>query len=284
MREDPIDTPMRIYPAVHYSMGGIWVDFEKGHDSAIDVSSPRNQMTNIAGLYAAGECDYQYHGANRLGANALLSCLYGGEITSQGVLAYLKEMNADGDSASAIVEDEAHRRESEYQNLREAKGNENPYRLHAELADLMWNRCGIWRRQAELTEASNTLNDLRERAHQCAVLDNSAWTNQAIPFTRALINMIEQSRAIVAGALERQESRGAHFKMDTPNRDDEHWLRTTLAKWAPEGPEFDFEPIDTTYIPPRGRKYRINQNKIVELIMDEPIHEPSTVRAETVPQ
>lgn len=267
MREDPIDTPMRVYPAVHYSMGGLWVDFEKGHDGGIDTHSPRNQMTNIKGLYAAGECDYQYHGANRLGANALLSCLYGGEITSQGVRAYLKEMDAAGEDASAITSQEVLRRKGEYDALLSATGPENPYRLHAELADLMWNNCGIWRKQSDLLKARGALGELAARAHQCGAIDSSPWTNQAVPFTRAVINMIEQSKAIVEGAIVRDESRGAHFKMDTPNRDDKNWLKTTLAKWTPDGPEFSFEPIDISTIPPRARKYKINQNTIVKEIM-----------------
>jgi succinate dehydrogenase / fumarate reductase flavoprotein subunit len=88
-----------------------------------------------------------------------------------------------------------------------------------------------------------------------------------VPFTRAVINMIEQSKAIVGGAIIRDESRGAHFKMDTPNRDDQHWLRTTLAHWSPQDPTFTFEQIDTRFIAPRARKYKINQNKIVLQIM-----------------
>jgi succinate dehydrogenase / fumarate reductase flavoprotein subunit len=81
--------------------------------------------------------------------------------------------------------------------------------------------------------------------------------------------MIEQAKAIVGGAIVRDESRGAHFKMDTPDRDDANWLKSTLAKWTPSGPVFEFEPVDCCYIPPRARKYRINQNKIVKEIMGE---------------
>jgi hypothetical protein len=106
--------------------------------------------------------------------------------------------------------------------------------------------------------------------------------------------MIEQSKAIVGGAIARDESRGAHFKMDTPNRDDEHWLRTTLAKWTSNGPEFSYEKIDTRFIAPRARKYKINQNKIVLQIMGpealqgvgaeqlapEPVAEPEPVKTE----
>jgi succinate dehydrogenase / fumarate reductase flavoprotein subunit len=267
MREDPIDNPMRIYPAVHYTMGGLWVDFEKGNDNLIDISSPRNQMTNIKGLYAAGECDYQYHGANRLGANALLSCLYGGEVAAQGMLAYMANMDQAGDSANVLVAAEAARRKDEYQVTISGNGSENPYRLHADLADLMWNNCGIWRKQADLLKTREALKELGERATKCGVLDSSNWANQAGPFTRAIKNMIEQSKAIVEGAIIRDESRGAHFKMDTPNRDDQNWLKSTLAKYSPEGPTFTFEPIDVSFIAPRARKYKINQNKIVAEIM-----------------
>lgn len=270
MREDPIDTPMRIYPAVHYTMGGLWVDYELNGDGTWDVNSPRNQMTNIPGLYAAGECEFQYHGANRLGANALLACLVGGEIASEGVLAYLRNLNlAHGDLSSSVFDDARKERQSEYDQLRQSNGSENPYRLHAELSEIMWNKCGIWRTQHDLKEADGQLKDLGERARKCDLIDDGAWANQAVPFTRALINMIEQSKAIVGGAIVRDESRGAHFKMDTPDRNDNDWLRTTLATWNPSGPTFDFEKVDTRFIAPRPRKYRINQNKIVKEIMGE---------------
>jgi succinate dehydrogenase / fumarate reductase, flavoprotein subunit len=268
MREDPIELPMRIYPAVHYTMGGLWVDYALNSDGTWNTDEPRNQMTNVPGVYAAGECDYQYHGANRLGANALLSCLVGGEIAAQGILAYLRQANPTEAKETDLVDSTA-MRTSEYEALRQNNGSENPYRLHAELADTMWNNCGIWRTQRDLLSAREKLDELASRAHQCELLDDSGWTNQAVPFTRALINMIEQSKAIVGGAIIRDESRGAHFKMDTPDRDDKLWLKTTMASWTPTGPTFDFEPIDTRYIAPRPRKYKINQNKIVKMIMGE---------------
>jgi len=269
MREDPIEVPMRIYPAVHYTMGGLWVNYEKGHETAIDIDSHKNQMTNIPGLYAAGECDYQYHGANRLGANALLSCLYGGEITAQGIQAYLKSADVAGEDADALVAKAVEEKKAEYNDLKKSNGTENPYRLHAELSDVMWNNCGIWRTQKELLESQPKLEELAARAKQCALLDDSGWSNQAVPFVRSVQNMIEQSKAIVAGAIIRNESRGAHFKMDTPDRNDTDWLKTTLATYTPQGPQFAYEPIDCSYIAPRARKYRINQNKIVKEIMGE---------------
>ena len=270
MREDPIETPMRIYPAVHYTMGGLWVDYELNGDGAWDVDSARNQMTNVKGLYAAGECDYQYHGANRLGANALLSCLVGGEIASQGVLSYMKSMNASGeDTPTALLDDARKLRQSEYDTMRQSNGTENPYRLHQELGEIMWNKCGIWRNQRDLLSAKDELIALGVRANQCRLVDDSPWNNQAVPFTRSVKNMIEQAKAIVGGAIVRDESRGAHFKMDTPDRDDAKWLRTTMATYTPTGPTYDFEPIDCRYMAPRARKYHVNQNKIVKLIMGE---------------
>lgn len=269
MREDPIETPMRIYPGVHYTMGGLWVDYETNGDGMIDVASPRNQMTNVPGLYAAGECDYQYHGANRLGANALLSCLYGGEITAQGVMAYLPNMDAAADSAAALAADAQAREQATFDSLRKSNGSENPYGLHQELTDVMWNNCGIWRLQKDLLATRDKLDELTERARKCDLLDNSNWMNQSVPFTRQLQHMIEMSKAIVGGAIIRDESRGAHFKLDTPDRDDANWLKTTLATWAPTGPTFDFEPVDCRFIAPRARKYRINQNKVVREIMGE---------------
>jgi succinate dehydrogenase / fumarate reductase flavoprotein subunit len=268
MREDPIEHPMRIYPAVHYTMGGLWCDYETNGDGSWDVDSPRNQMTNIPGLYAAGECDFQYHGANRLGANALLSCLVGGEITAQGIMAYFQKTQL-GDLPSSALEDARKEKQSEYDTLAKSNGKENPYRLHAELADVMWNNCGIWRVQKDLVAAQGKLDELAARARQCDLIDDSGWSNQAVPFARAVINMIEQSKAIVAGAIVRDESRGAHFKMDTPERNDTDWLKTTLATYTPRGPEFSFEPIDCRFIPPRARKYAVNQISIVKKLMGE---------------
>lgn len=268
MREDPVENPMKIYPAVHYSMGGLWIGYEKGSESTLDVDSPKNHMTNIHGLFAAGECEYQYHGANRLGANALLTCLTGGELASLGVLSYLKTMEVDHSSVEDRHLSEFKRlRTEEYTSLKRSNGSENPYKLHDELAHTMWNNCGIWRTQKDLLSAKDTLKELSTRVKQCALQDDSDWANQSVPFTRALQCMIESSKAIVEGAIIRDESRGAHFKMDTPNRDDQNWLRGTIATWNPETPTFHFEEIDTCYIAPRARKYKINQNKIVEIIM-----------------
>jgi succinate dehydrogenase / fumarate reductase flavoprotein subunit len=186
------------------------------------------------------------------------------------VLAYLQQTQSPKNTTEALRDAKA-QRTAEYVTLKSSNGPENPYRLHADLADLMWNNCGIWRVQSDLMAARQKLEELAARARQCDLIDDSGWNNQAVPFTRTVINMIEASKAIVGGAIIRDESRGAHFKLDTPARDDEHWLKTTLATYTPSGPEFDFEPIDTRFLAPRARKYAVNQLMIVKKLMGEEV-------------
>jgi succinate dehydrogenase / fumarate reductase flavoprotein subunit len=108
--EDPYENPMRVFPAVHYSMGGLWVDFEKAADGGLVKGSPRNQSTNIEGLYAAGEVDYQYHGANRLGANSLLSCIYAGLECGPAMASYRKNLQKSSFDVSSSVFEKAEKR------------------------------------------------------------------------------------------------------------------------------------------------------------------------------
>ena len=126
---------MRVFPAVHYSMGGLWVDFERAANGWLVEGSPRNQATNIQGLYAAGEVDYQYHGANRLGANSLLSCIYGGHGHGPGDGDLPQEPRA---KRLGHAERRCSRRPSgasakKYEAILKMDGDENPYKLHEEL-------------------------------------------------------------------------------------------------------------------------------------------------------
>src|SRR5262249_6654416 len=124
--EDPYDNPMRIFPAVHYSMGGLWCDFEKSADGKLVVGSPRNQATNIEGLYAAGEVDYQYHGANRLGANSLLSCIYGGMVAGPAIASYVKNLSSSAfDLKASFFEKAAERERERYAAVLAMDGTEN---------------------------------------------------------------------------------------------------------------------------------------------------------------
>ena len=262
--EDPRTTPMRIFPAVHYSMGGLWVDFVKDEKTGgLVEGDPRNQMTSIPGLYAVGECDYQYHGANRLGANSLLSCLTGGQLTGPGVVNYVRHLPKSVDDLPAsLFERECRRREEKYERLAASTGPENPYRLHEELGDVMTENVTVVRYNDRLCATDAKIQELQERVEHVGIADSSSWTNQLLPFTRQLKNMLHLARAITLGALARDESRGAHYKPDFPRRDDARFLKTTIAEWTPSGPRLSYETVDVSLIKPRLRNYAAEKNEV----------------------
>src|SRR5262249_32914264 len=130
---DPRDVPMKIFPAVHYFMGGLWVDYERNAEGGLVLGSPRNQQTNIPGLFAIGECDYQYHGANRLGANSLLSCIFSGLIvapTIENMFKGLKKSAADAEFDQLLRGQRAVKQLEHDNLLKRDAGRENPYMLH----------------------------------------------------------------------------------------------------------------------------------------------------------
>ena len=261
--EDPRTTPMRIFPAVHYSMGGLWVNFVKdAATGGLVEGDPRNQMTSIPGLYAVGECDYQYHGANRLGANSLLSCLTAGALAGPGIATYVKHLPRSADDLpSSLFEQERARRQAQYEALAASVGTENPYRLHEELGDVMTANVTVVRYNDRLQATDAKIQELQERVRYVSIADNSGWTNQLIPFTRQLKNMLHLARAITLGALARDESRGAHYKPDFPKRDDARFLKSTIAEWTSDGPRLSYEAVDTSLIVPRLRNYAAEKNE-----------------------
>jgi succinate dehydrogenase / fumarate reductase, flavoprotein subunit len=239
--DDPRITPMKIFPGMHYTMGGLWVDFD--------------QMTNIPGLFAVGECDYSIHGANRLGANSLVSCIYGGFVAGPKAVQYAKGLApAEGDGGAA---QEVKRQNALNQQLLSASGEENPFRLWRELGELMTRNCTVIRYNKNLDETDAKIVDMQERFKKINLSDKSQWANTSFAFTRQLGNMLHLARVITRGARLRDESRGAHYKPDFPERDDERFLKTTKAKFGGEqaGPSFEWEEVDTQYIKPRPRRY-----------------------------
>ncbi len=242
--QDPKKVPMRVFPAVHYSMGGLWVDY--------------NQMTNIPGLFAAGECEYQYHGANRLGANSLLSCLYGGGIAGPSAIRYAKSLSKPAEAMESSLYDEALRREIELnQQLLSSTGTLNPHVLHEELGEWMTENVTVIRANDKLRKMDDKIVELIDKYRQIGLPDHSSWANREILFARQLKNMLELARVITLGAWRRNESRGAHYKPEFPNRDDANWLKTTKARFLGTGqePEFTYEDVDVQFIKPRPRKY-----------------------------
>ena len=237
--DDPRKVPMKIFPGVHYTMGGLWVDL--------------NQMTNIPGIFAAGEADYSIHGANRLGANSLLSCIYGGFVAGPCAIAYAKSLPAQvGDGGHAA---ERQRQAEANALLLNNKGTENPFRLWRELGDTMTRHATIIRYNSGLAEADAKIVELLDRFRNVNLSDKSQWANTSFAFARQLYNMLQLSRVVVQGAAQRDESRGAHYKPDFPDRDDERFLKTTKAFFRDGMPAIEWEEVDTQFIVPRARRY-----------------------------
>lgn len=249
--DDPRKVPMRIFPGMHYSMGGLWVDL--------------NQMTNIPGLFAAGEAEYQFHGANRLGANSLLSCIYGGMIAGPNAVRYAKGLKKATDALpDALFEQHRQQHEDKFEEILKMDGDENPYQLHRELGKWMTDNVTVVRYNERLQKTDEKIQELMERYKRIGVSDKSRWENQVGPFTRQLWNMLELARVITLGALNRNESRGAHYKPDFPNRDDDNFLKTTKASWTKEGPRLEYEDVDVSLIKPRLRNYAVSKEATKE--------------------
>jgi succinate dehydrogenase / fumarate reductase flavoprotein subunit len=239
--DDPREVPMKIFPGMHYTMGGVWVDF--------------NQMTNVPGIFACGECEYQYHGANRLGANSLVSCIFGGFMAGPNAIKYAKSLPAiEGDGGAAA---ELLRQSETNEKLINNQGGENPFKLWRELGSTMTEHATVIRYNKNLKAADEKIVELLERYKNVNLSDKSQWANTSFAFTRQLYNMLELSRTIVQGALLRDESRGAHYKPDFVDRNDEKFLKTTKASFTGEisGPRFEWEEVDTQFIKPRPRRY-----------------------------
>ena len=239
--DDPRFVPMRIFPGVHYSMGGLWVDYE--------------QRTNIPGLFAAGECDYSIHGANRLGASSLLSCVYGGFVAAPAAIEYGKNVERGSSESNGIHAAELKRQQEINDSIIKSEGGENQYKLHEELGKVMTDNVTVVRYNDRLQATDDKIRELQERFTRISVNDSNLWATQAVPHARQLKNMFELARVITLGALNRNESRGAHYKPDFPDRDDENFMKSTIAEYSAEAPVLSYEPIDVSLVEPRKRDY-----------------------------
>jgi len=240
---DPREEPMKVFPAMHYTMGGIWVNAE-------------DQATSVPGIYAAGECEYQYHGANRLGANSLVSCIFGGGLAGPAAVKYAKNLQAGAEStASSVFDLEKKRQEEKNQAFLTQDGCENPITIWRELGDIMTEHVTVTRINKNLEKADAQIRALQERYKKINLSDRTRWSNQTLNFARELENMIILARVVTVGALARNESRGAHYKPEFPERDDANWLKTTRAKWANNEVQLTYEPVDISLITPRPRRY-----------------------------
>jgi len=292
---DPRDTPMKIFPAVHYSMGGLWADYERTAAGGLQPGSVRNQATNIPHLYAIGECDYQYHGANRLGANSLLSCIFSGLFVAPCIQNLLKssEHGAAADQPSSLYAGAKRSHQERHAALlKRTTGKENPYLIHQELGNAMTRAATVVRRNEQLEEAYGKVSELHEKAKNCSLSDTGAWTNQNVVFTKSLLDMFPLAKTLIKGALQRDECRGAHYKPDfamppltaedpTERRKEaeawcdrfeantDKWLKSTVASYDGNEPEITYEDVDTSIIPPRPRLYGLVGADVIEKVWKE---------------
>ncbi len=259
--KDPRKVPMEIFPSVHYSMGGIYVD--------------RKHFTNIPGLMASGECDHQYHGANRLGANSLLSAAYSGTVSGPEAMKWAKE-NASKLCEITDAEIEAARKEvqDEYDKIRQMNGPENAHKLHQEMGEIMYEYVSIERDNNGLDKCLVKLKEILKRWDNIGVTDHGNWANQEAMFVRQLRNMIIYAMAITKSARCRDESRGAHAKImldDQGNRmekdgelvfyprNDEKFMFTSVVSFdaATEEPVVNYEEFEHSLIKARPRNYAV---------------------------
>jgi succinate dehydrogenase / fumarate reductase, flavoprotein subunit len=236
---DPIEEPIPVRPGSHYHMGGIDADL--------------NGRTIMPGLYAAGECAcVSVHGANRLGGNSLLETVVFGR--RSGAAAAM-EVRSDGRggvfSPSAVRVAEKRIRELLYN-----FDGERPKAIREALADAMYENAGIFRTEEKLEACSATIEELRERYAGGVIVQDKARTfNSDLVQAIELGSMLEMADCLVAGAIARTESRGAHSRLDYPERDDEHWLRHTLAWYDGGGVRLDYKPVTITEYEPAVRTY-----------------------------
>jgi succinate dehydrogenase / fumarate reductase flavoprotein subunit len=234
---DMIEAPVPITPGVHYSMGGVrtnvWGE------------------TEIEGLFAAGECAcLSVHGANRLGGNALLETIVFG--CRAGVRAAERAARLPSPRLSDDVMEPDRRRIAAFFE----PGHDLPaWTLREEIGSAMSRHVGIFRTRERLEEGRRRLVELRRRAAGVGVRDRSVTFNVELVAALELLSVLNLAEAIVAGALAREESRGAHHRLDFSDRNDADWLKHTLAYRTPSGPRLDYAPVTITRYQPQARTY-----------------------------
>lgn len=295
--DDPQHEPMRIFPSVHYSMGGLWTGFTPGaygpgaplpkHKSGsrapigseiglgMQPGATNNAMTNVPGLYAFGEVNFAYHGANRLGANALLSCIFDGLFCGVGVVNWVNEKSAAGGFArpaaaelpASAFERDVKAEEAKQKRLTDAVSRDttdpkvNPYQIGKELGDEMTDACTVVREGKRLEQCLGKIAELKERYERAKLADGAMWTNQSLAYARAVGDMLVLGEAIARASLARKESRGAHYRSDFKDRDDAGFMKTTKAVYVPGTGgslgvvDVGFVPIDASLIAPTARTY-----------------------------
>ncbi len=287
--DDPRDVPMKIFPAVHYSMGGLYAVYETEQEPKpkflCDIvpedagrrkdpskpahpgmvhGSPWNMMTNVKGLYAFGEVNFSYHGATRLGANALLSCIFDGLFCGLGVANFARTQAKEDPSEgvadevfSRYVAQETAKSDKLIATVGSAEEGVDPYELHRKLGEIMTDELTVVRTQEGMQRALSIVRSFIEDYKRVKLGDNGVWTNQNLSFTRALGDMLIYAEAMLLAGIERKESRGCHYCSDQDGRDDEKYQKTGVCQYDPATGTHKvvWEDVPIPLIEPRIRDY-----------------------------
>ncbi|MDW7775887.1 MAG: FAD-dependent oxidoreductase [Methanosarcinales archaeon] len=235
---DPVKEPIPVQPGQHYSMGGVPCDV--------------NGATPLEGLYAAGECAcVSVHGANRLGGNSLLDTIVFGKRAGEHAAGFVKGITMS--AVDAYLESLVREKQAISDLMGEGGGNFAVVR--DELRSVMQQDVGVFRHRDGLQRAVDVIKELRERGRNVRVKSNATSFNFELLNAIELKGMLELGQVIAEGALAREESRGAHYRTDFLERDDEHWLKHTLAYQTPEGPRLEYKDVTITQFQPKRREY-----------------------------
>jgi len=235
---DAIDEPIPIRPSMHYVMGGIKTDV--------------NGVTLLPGLYAAGECAcVTVHGANRLGGNSLLETVVFGRRAGAAAAEYVSGVAPANVSATVVSRDQ----EMIKAILDRSDGADSVASIRMEMGQTMNRYVGMFRNEEGLQTVVAKLAELKERYQRVGVQDRGRVFNTSLLFHLELGNMLDLAQAMALAAGHRKESRGAQFRRDFPQRDDENWLKHIVVRYTPEGPSLDYSPVSITRWQPERRVY-----------------------------
>ena len=227
-----------IRPGMHYQMGGVKTDVDG--------------LTSVPGLYAAGEAAcVSVHGGNRLGANSLLDTLVFGRRSGEHAAEASRSM-----SHKPIGDPAAEAEKAELQAMLDRDGGGESFgRIRLDMGVTMNEKLAVFRDREGIREAMARLAELRDRYSRVVVMDKGKTFNTNLVFTLELGFMLDCAETIALGALEREESRGAHYRTDIQERDDENWLRHILLSKGQEGPAVEYVPVVITQWQPQARTY-----------------------------
>jgi succinate dehydrogenase / fumarate reductase flavoprotein subunit len=241
---DPAVEPMPVQPTAHYAMGGIPTDIEGR--VVIDAEN-----TPMPGFYSAGECAcVSVHGANRLGTNSLVDILVFGRRAGRDMARYIQEH----DFVPLPAEPECDACD-EVEHLLTSTGKESVADIRAELQALMMDNVGVFRIESQMQEAVDKVHELQERYRRVSIQDKGKTFNTDLLEAIELGYLLDLAEVTAESALARQESRGAHSREDFPERDDENWLKHTLAYRTESGVELRYKPVTITQFEPKPRTY-----------------------------